>query len=456
MSKAHALDAVKLNADRIARTLVPGGARAKMLGWILGALFAVVMISLVVLPWQQTAMGRGRVMAYAPIERQQPIEAPIEGRIARIHIREGSHVEANELLIEMTDNDPEILQRLRLERDALVARAAAADARATAIDGRSDSVSRAWQSALQAADHRIRMARDRVRAAQQSLAAAQAAQRTALLNAERQRALVREGLASTRTVELATLDQLRTDTEVARTRAALDMATSEVEAITADRARASSDGQASLNDVRATRASIDAERAAAAAELVRIDVRLARQSTMMVRAPRAGTVLRISANPGSEVVKAGDPLLVFVPDTDARAVELWIDGNDVPLMQEGRSVRVQFEGWPAVQFSGWPSASVGTFGGIVSVIDATDNGRGKFRVVVVPAPNEPSWPSGRHLRQGVRANGWVLLNRVSLGYELWRRFNGFPLTVTPNEAATYGSSTGSSGSGGSYGSGGRP
>jgi hypothetical protein len=46
-------------------------------------------------------------------------------------------------------------------------------------------------------------------------------------------------------------------------------------------------------------------------------------------------------------------------------------------------------------------------------------------VVLTPLENE-TWPDGTYLRQGVRAIGWVLLNRVTLGYELWRRFNGFP------------------------------
>jgi hypothetical protein len=35
----------------------------------------------------------------------------------------------------------------------------------------------------------------------------------------------------------------------------------------------------------------------------------------------------------------------------------------------------------------------------------------------------------------VRANGWVLLDSVRLGYELWRRFNGFPPTVQPGPAS---------------------
>jgi hypothetical protein len=95
-------------------------------------------------------------------------------------------------------------------------------------------------------------------------------------------------------------------------------------------------------------------------------------------------------------------------------------------MSEGRQVRLQFEGWPAVQFTGWPSVAVGTFGGVISFIDAHDDGKGYFRAVVVPDTRDEAWPEPRFLRQGVRAKGWVLLERVRLGFELWRRFNGFP------------------------------
>jgi membrane fusion protein, adhesin transport system len=86
---------------------------------------------------------------------------------------------------------------------------------------------------------------------------------------------------------------------------------------------------------------------------------------------------------------------------------------------------VQFEGWPAVQFSGWPSAAIGTYGGKVAFVDPHDDGKGRFRVVVVPDGSRP-WPSRQYLRQGTRAIGWVLLGRVKLGYEVWRQFNGFP------------------------------
>ena len=108
------------------------------------------------------------------------------------------------------------------------------------------------------------------------------------------------------------------------------------------------------------------------------------------------------------------------------AVQVWVAGNDQTFIQAGRHVRLQFEGWPAVQFSGWPSVAVGTFGGEVASVDATDNGMGRFRVLIIPDETDFAWPEHPYLRQGVRTYGWVLLDQVPLGYEVWRRMNGFP------------------------------
>mgnify|MGYP000552794339 CR=1 FL=1 len=46
---------------------------------------------------------------------------------------------------------------------------------------------------------------------------------------------------------------------------------------------------------------------------------------------------------------------------------------------------------------------------------------------------EQGWPENRWLRQGVRANGWVLLQRVPLWFEIWRQLNGFPPVVADGE-----------------------
>lgn len=170
---------------------------------------------------------------------------------------------------------------------------------------------------------------------------------------------------------------------------------------------------------------LEIDEANAAAELARMDVRLSRQLTQSVFAPVDGTILRVIPGQGSHIVKIGEPIATLVPDTSQRAAEIWIHGNDLPLISEGQEVRLQFEGWPAIQFSGMPAAAVGTFVGKVQLIDSMDDGSGKFRLLVVPSPAD-AWPDIKYLRQGVRASGFVLIGKVTLIYELWRRFNAFP------------------------------
>ncbi|MDI1479824.1 HlyD family efflux transporter periplasmic adaptor subunit [Polyangium sp. y55x31] len=404
-----------VRAPRLTRTI------ARMLITLLG----LVAVALVVVPWQQNSPAHGRVIAFAPLDRQQTIDAPVEGRVVRWYVKEGDRVEEGAPIADIADIDPELVSRLEREKAAVDARIEAARTRAGAVGDRITSLESSRDSALAAASSRVRMAKDRVRAAEQAIVAAKAAHKTAELNLARQRTLFEEGLSSKRQVELAELEEARARTDQDRADAALSAARSEEAALAADLAKIKNDASASINDASASRATAEAEIASATAELARMEVKLARQLTQSVKAPRSGTVLRVVAKQGGEMIKSGEVLAVMVPDTDEAAVELWVDGNDVNLVTPGRSVRLQFEGWPAIQFSGWPSAAVGTYGGKVAFVDATDDGAGKFRVVVVPDGDEP-WPSKQYLRQGTRANAWVLLDRVSLGYELWRQFNGFP------------------------------
>lgn len=172
------------------------------------------------------------------------------------------------------------------------------------------------------------------------------------------------------------------------------------------------------------------------AELADIEVKLSRQSSQEVKAEQSGVIMRIIAPQGGVIVKAGDELTELIPEREESAVQLFITGNDLPLVREGRKVRLQFEGWPAVQFTGWPSVAVGTFGGVVKFVDQADDGNGNYRVIVFPDLTDPNpWPSTTFLRQGIKTVGWILLDEVSLGWELWRQLNGFPVTVDDNRSS---------------------
>jgi multidrug resistance efflux pump len=176
--------------------------------------------------------------------------------------------------------------------------------------------------------------------------------------------------------------------------------------------------------------------AAAQAALNRADVSLSRQSSQVLRAPRDGFIQSLNAGDVSTYVSAGDVLATFVPESSVRVVEIFIDGRDVALVKPGDKARVMFEGWPAVQFSGWPSVAVGTFGGVVVAVDQSAQIDGRFRVLIAEDKADPNpWPKERFVRFGAKAQAWILLETVPVGYEIWRQLNNFPPVLPAGETA---------------------
>lgn len=315
------------------RIRAPKAARIVALLILLVIVMTAVFLSQV--PWVQNAAGSGSVTALNPGDRQQEINAFVSGRIQEWFVRDGSHVKVGDPIVKIVDNDPNLLERLRAERQQVLARLAAAEANA----------------------------------------------KTAAIDARRTEELFEDGLAARREYEQAKIRLQERQAKVAEV----------------------------------------------AAELTRVDVNLSRQSVQIVRAPRDGVILRVNAGDESTFVSVGDVVASFVPDNVERIVELYIDGRDISLVRLGDKVRLQFEGWPAVQFSGWPSVAVGTFGGIVFAIDPSAQQNGLFRVLVKEDPTDINpWPSDEFVRFGSIVRGWILLETVKIGYELWRQYNNFP------------------------------
>ncbi|MBX3721945.1 MAG: HlyD family efflux transporter periplasmic adaptor subunit [Turneriella sp.] len=414
--------------QRYDRYLNPGWRDISWKKYFLG--FVLFATFILILPWQQTSYGEGRVVAFSPTERQQTIEAPVSGRIGHWHVHEGSLVRKGDKLVTISDLDPQIGDRLEQERAALTDRVRATQGRVDSIESRITALQLSRSESVGAAENRAAMAGERVRQAQQAVAAAEAALDTAKANFERQKSMVEQGLASQRNLELAELDFKRARTEEQRAIAGLKAAEQEKTALKREARRIAKDADALIGDARASMQGARSELARANEDLPRIELRLSRQKTQEVIAPKDGIITRLLVAQEAEFVREGKGLCVLIPQTGKRAVEIWVDGNDIPLIRDGRSARIMFQGWPALQISGWPQGGFGTFPARVKFVDNADDGHGKFRAVLVPeeSADEP-WPEATLLKQGVRARGWIFLNRVTVGYELWRKFNDFPPAI---------------------------
>jgi multidrug efflux pump subunit AcrA (membrane-fusion protein) len=238
------------------------------------------------------------------------------------------------------------------------------------------------------------------------------------------------------------VERLRAEVEALRAEASAARLAAETSRLDAERQeRLFKKGLAARRDMESARVRYKeylSKQAAAEAKIAPKEIGLTRLSRQIVRAPRDGMILDITAADKATLVKEGDVLATLAPTQIRRAVEISVTGLDAALIMAGRPARVVFEGWPAVQFSGWPAVAVGTFPGIVQSIDPVVSPDGRFGVVIVETPEEP-WPSGQFLRPGGKARGWVLLGEVRLGYELWRRLNNFPpepAPVKPGEGDT--------------------
>jgi multidrug resistance efflux pump len=416
-----------INAARTPRTL-------SLLTRLCVGLFLVIPPLLLMTPWQQNIRASGKVTAFAPIERQQNIESPIGGRLVKWFVKEGSKVKAGDVLVEIVDVDPELLSRLTQQLDAAKSKLSAKEDELRAYKAQIENLISTRDLQIATAQYRLDVARQRANSAQESILSAQATLQTANLQIERLERLLADGLVSKREHEIATRDKEIAQRTLNSNQAALKGAIAEQRAAEAEIGRIRSDAQARINSATASMNKVQSELEDSRTSLLKNEVDVSRQHSQTVKAPRDGSVLRLLSNPQGDLVRQGDPLLTLVPDADIKAVELWVNGNDVTLITPGRHARLQFEGWPALQFGGWPEVAVGTFGGNVAFVDATDNGKGQFRVLLTPDENSEEWPSERFLRQGGRVEGWILLNRVTMAYELWRQLNAFPPVYTPEKS----------------------
>ena len=406
----------------------------RRIAFALLALFAIALVFVAFAPWQQNVPGAGRVAAFTPLDRPQVVQAPVPGRVVEVFVNEADLVQKGDALIRIVDIDPEKISRIEAKLDA-----ARKDLDYTLLTietfkAQVAILEQARDLAVDAFRARTDIAREKLKAGQQQLRGAAATRDFAVTQEKRLARLAPQWIEEIKLLEAQAARQ-RAEAEVATARAELNAARAALTNVEAELGRERETGNAKVKEARAKMQNESGKAAEIRAKIADLEGELRAQNTQLVSAPRDGRVFRLSVNTESSIVRGGEVLLQIVPVTSQPAVELWVRGVDAPLIEPGRKVRLQFEGWPAVQFVGWPSVAVGTFGGVVSLVDPTDSGNGRFRTLVVPDSDDAPWPDDRWLRQGVRAKGWVLLNRVRLWYELWRQLNAFPPVVALTEPA---------------------
>ena len=386
---------------------------------ILFIIFIILAISVFFLPWRQNTIGNGKVIAFDPLERRLNVESQLSGRVKVLNVVEGQAVKKDEVIAEIEDNDPLLMENLKSQRETIKSREQFAESKLQQIESQEAQIELSKKNALLAS--------------QEDINAARAQLKTVSLEYDRTHTLYDEGLTSRREYEQVVMKKDTADADLKSAESLYE--------------KTISDYDSSLSLVRSQKDSTRAEIESAKQEVVKLDSVINKTSRQVVKAPRDGIIYKVVVTDGT-YLSPGQLICSIVPKTDSRYVEIWLDGNDIALIKArkevdgesipGSPVRLSFEGWPSIQAIGWPQLAVGTFGGEVVFIDSASDAGGDFRVVIGPSEDEidryngegkvkVGWPDKeRWLRQGTLTQAWFLLEEVPLWMEIWRKMNGFP------------------------------
>ena len=379
----------------------------------------IVAVLSLFLPWQQFVAGKGEVTAFAPRDRPQVVPSTIGGRIVEWYVHEGEVVTAGQPILRITEVKDDYLDPRTIDRynEQLSGKSAAVTSKREKVRQLATQISLLQQN-LQLGEQK---ARTKVAQYDADVRASELDSTTSFTQLQRQQSLYDQELTRLTDLENARVRYQNTIAKVQEKRQALQAARIELNTVALDYgekiAKARSEQAATLAEVGEGSADVAKLRQ----NVQNLEIR---NGFYVIRAPQEGTIIRAARAGIGEQIKEGETVVTIMPAAAAQAVALMVKPMDVPLLSRGRRVRLQFDGWPALQFAGWPSVSVGTFGGKVAVIDRVPGPGGDFRVLVVPDSAEDPWP--RQLRLGSGALGWAMLDQVRVGFEIWRRINGFP------------------------------
>jgi adhesin transport system membrane fusion protein len=396
--------------------------------WLLGIL--VVLFAILFLPWQQNVQGTGMVTALSPADRPQQLQTRIDGRIEAWFVAEGQYVKKGDSIVRISEIkedylNPNVLPLTQQQQNAKEGAIAEKLNKAAALDVQITQLE-------QQRGFKVQQTRNKVLQYQAEVRQATLEDSVARDQLRRRERLFRDTLGLVSVNDLQTF-QVRVQSAAAKLvekQQMLLITQTDLQSIPAEYgekiAKARSDRAATLAEVSEGRSEVAKLRDKVGSLTIR-------NSFYVIEAPQDGFVVRATRAGQGEIVKAGEPIVTVQPARPRKAVALYVKPMDVALLKPGRHVRVFFDGWPALQISGWPQVAVGTFGAQVAVIDQFPSSDGRFRVLLVPdTTHDEPWPA--QLRLGTGVEGWAMLDNVTVGWEIWRTLNGFPLSIKPGDA----------------------
>ena len=396
-------------------------------------LFALaIIIGILFIPWTQNITSTGKIISLEPNSRPQSVETIIGGRVEKWFVQEGDSVKKGDTILFLSEIkvdyfDPNLIKNTESQLQSKESALEGYMSKIASLDIQINAMISGKEVKKDQARAKIEQAQFKVRTDSTDLLNAE---RNATITEEqfnRYEQLFKQDLISKTELETRRMSYQNAFTKVQEHRNKL--AISKNELLNARRELRAIDAEYSdkISKAESEKYASMSTLYTAEGELTKLQNQFnnydRRNGLYYILAPQDGFISKTSKSGIGETVKEGEEIARISPYQFAHAIEIFIDPMDMPLVHAGEQVRLIFDGFPAFVISGWQHISKGVYNGTILTIDPALHESGKFRVLVRPQEGE-QWPSA--LKQGGGVQAIMLLNDVPVGYELWRKFNGFP------------------------------
>ena len=395
--------------------------------------FALMGFLILFLPWTQNISGQGYLTTLKPDQRPQTIQSPIPGRIEKWYVQEGDYVKKGDTILFISEIkneyfDPKLIERTGQQIKAKSASVSSYQRKVMALNNQITALANERVLKLEQTKNKLIQAKLKVQSDSIDLEAAKTNISIAERQYDRVLQLQLEGLKAMTDVEEKRLKLQETqaklisqENKLLAARNEILNAEMEINRMKAEYTDKISKAQSNMYTAQSSQYDSEAQVTKLENEYTNYEMR---NDMYYIRAPQNGYINKAIQAGIGETFKEGDRLVGIMPADIDLAVETFVEPLDLPLINLGEKVRIQFDGWPAIVFSGWPNVSYGTYGGKVVAIETFISDNGKYRVLLAPDEEDHPWPN--EIRVGSGANTIALLQDVPIWYELWRQLNGFP------------------------------
>ena len=399
---------------------------------LLTAFFGLALL-IMFIPWTQNIRARGNVTTLKPDQRPQTIHSIIAGRIEKWFVQEGDYVDKGDTILfisEIKDEyfDPNLLTRTEEQLQSKEMAVNSYMEKVRALDNQIAALVETSRLKIQQAGNKLKQSELKVISDSIDYEAAVVNNKIAVEQYKRMEQLYNDGLKSLTDLEKRKLTMQKAQAEMISGENKLltshnDVINAQVELTSIEAQYRDDIAKAESEKYTALSSMYDAEAVVTKLQNQYMNYSL-RTGMYYIRSPQDGYITRVIQSGIGETIKEGAEIVSIMPANYDLAVEMYVKPLDLPLLEKGQHVRMQFDGWPAIVFSGWPNTSYGTYGGEIFAIDNFISENGLFRVLVSADESDYPWPQA--LRVGAGTTNIILLKDVPIWYELWRKINGFP------------------------------